>query len=172
MSQHVPDDLLQAFVDADVGEQLAVHIAEHIDFCPACATRAAGLEPLAAAFAAIRDPVPPPALVASVLARLDEPERLPLPEIAIGVSLLLSAVALVVLLDNPLSLVIEAGITLNTLATLARGAATALGSFPVTLVVSTGVALVGAIATLHFSSDALPDETFAGNRSPGLRRLP
>ena len=38
MNQHVPDDLLIAFVDADVGEQVAVHIAEHLDGCPACAT--------------------------------------------------------------------------------------------------------------------------------------
>ena len=91
MSQHVPEDLLQDFVDGEVGEQLAVHIAEHIDACPSCATRAAGLEPLAAAFAAVRDPVPPPTLVASILARLDEPDRVPIPEIGIGVSLLLAA---------------------------------------------------------------------------------
>jgi hypothetical protein len=167
MSQHVPEDLLQAFVDADVGEQLAVHIAEHIDACPACATRAAGLEPLAAAFAAVRDPVPPPTLVASILARLDEPDRVPIPEIGIGVSLLLAAAALLIVLDQPLSMLIEAGVLLNTISTLARGAATALASFPVPLFVSTAVALLGGLATLHFAHD--PDRRLGVG--PMLRRL-
>jgi anti-sigma factor RsiW len=167
MSQHVPEDLLQAFVDAEVGEQVAVHIAEHIDACPACATRAAGLEPLAAAFAAIRDPVPPQPLVASILARLDEPDRVPIPEIGIGVSLLLAAAALLVVLDQPLSMLIEAGVLLNTISTLARGAATALGSFPVPLFASTAVALLGALATLHFAHD--PEHKLQAG--PALRRL-
>lgn len=165
MTQHVPEDLLQAFVDADVGEQLAVHIAEHIDACPACATRAAGMEPLAAAFAAVCDPVPPANLVSSILVRLDEPERLPLPEIAVGISLLLSAAALILAMDGPWALVVEAGIALGTLSTLARGAAMALGSFPTALAVSTAVALLGALATLHFAHDAEP------MRGPELRRL-
>src|SRR5688500_20047826 len=88
MSQHVPEDLLASFVEGEVGEQLAVHIAEHLDGCPACATRAAGLEPLAAAFAAVLDPVPPLGLAQAILARLDEPDRLPVLEIGIGAGLL------------------------------------------------------------------------------------
>ena len=72
MSQHVPEDLLAAFVEGEMGEQLAIHIAEHIDACPRCATRAAGLEPLAAAFAAVEDPVTPEDLVSAVLAEAVE----------------------------------------------------------------------------------------------------
>ena len=68
MSQHVPDDLLAAFVDGEVSEQLAVHIAEHLDDCPACSAQAVALEPLAAAFAAVEDPRVPADLVASILA--------------------------------------------------------------------------------------------------------
>ena len=44
-SQHVPEDLLQAFVEGEVGEQLAVHIAGHLDECPACAQFAIVTEP-------------------------------------------------------------------------------------------------------------------------------
>jgi anti-sigma factor RsiW len=163
MSQHVPEDLLQAFVDGEVGEQLAVHIAEHLDGCPACATRAAGLEPLAAAFAAVLDPVTPPGLAAAILARVDEPERrLPVLEIGLGAGLLGTAAFLAVGLESPLALAAQLGAVLNAFATLTRGLSTALGSFQFALVATTGAMLAGGVATLHYATG--PSST--------LRRIP
>lgn len=150
--QHVPEDLLQAFVEGEVGEQLAVHIAGHLDECPACATRAAGLEPLAAAFAAVSDPVPPPDLAARIVARADEPERLPLAEIAVGAGLLLVAAVLLLGLDSPLSLAADAGVALAVLSAVGRTVATALGSFQVVAAVSALAALAGGLATLYYAT--------------------
>ena len=101
MRQHVPDDLLSAFVHGVMGEQLAVHIAEHIDACPACATRATALEPLAVAFAAVEDPPLPEGLVEAVLARAARPE--PGSSVPFVVALvLLAAAALVAALGGDL----------------------------------------------------------------------
>jgi anti-sigma factor RsiW len=161
MSQHVPEDLLQAFVDGEVGEQLAVHIAEHLDGCPACATRAAGLEPLAAAFAAVLDPVPPLGLAQAILARLDEPDRLPVLEIGIGAGLLGCAGFLALGLESPLALAAQLGIVLNAFATLTRGLSTALGTFQFALVATTAATLAGGLVTLHY----------AAGSSPALRRI-
>ena len=161
MSQHVPEDLLQAFVDGEVGEQLAVHIAEHVDGCPSCATRAAGLEPLAAAFAAVLDPVPPSGLPQTILKRLEEPERLPVLEVGVGAGLLGCAAFLALGLESPLALAAELVVVLNALLTLARGLSTALGSFQFALVASTAATLAGALVTLHY----------AAGSSPALRRI-
>lgn len=151
MSQHVPDDLLASFVDGEVGEQLAVHIAEHLDDCPACATRAAGLEPLGAAFAAIDDPVPPPELAREVLERVAEPERLPVLEIGVGAALLVSAAALATLLESPLGMAVELGVVLHGLATLTRALAAGLGASSLLLTVATFLALAGCAITARLA---------------------
>lgn len=156
MSQHVPDDLLQSFVEGDVGEQLAVHIAEHLDACPACATRAAGLEPLAAAFAAIADPVAPPDLARRVLEAVERPERAPLGEIAVGLALLAASGLLAVGFDRPLALAADVAVFLNAAAVLGRGLATSLASFQFLLALATAAALTGAVLTLHLA--ALPPQ--------------
>lgn len=163
MSQHVPEDLLQAFVEGEVGEQLAIHIAEHLDACPACATRATGLEPLAAAFAAIRDPIPPPDLARRVLAGADEPDRLPFGEIAIGLALLVCAALLAAGIDHPLKLAADVGVFLNALEVLGRGLATSLSSFQLALALLTAATLTGGLVTLHYA--ALPSQGL-------LRRVP
>ncbi|MEQ1567627.1 MAG: hypothetical protein ABMA64_18435 [Myxococcota bacterium] len=169
MSQHVPDDLLQSFVDAEVDEQLACHIAEHLDACPFCATRAAGLEPLGAAFAAVRDPLPPADLAARILAQVDRPDRRPVAEIVLGTALLLSASVLTVLgLDNPWTFAVDAGSTVQAAATLARGLALALGPFQVALGITAAVALAGGLLTLRFAA-APTAELGAANE---LRRAP
>ncbi|MEQ1501722.1 MAG: zf-HC2 domain-containing protein [Myxococcota bacterium] len=167
MSQHVPEDLLQAFVDGEVSEQIAVHVAEHLDACPACATRATGLEPLAAAFASVRDPAPPPALAAAILAKLDEPERLPVAEIGVGAGLLAVASLLAFGMASPLSLLAELGVLLNASEAVVRGVSTALwtsyvGSIHTALAATTVATLAGALLTLHYA--ALP--------SSALRRIP
>ncbi len=163
MSQHVPEDLLQAFVEGDVGEQLAIHIAEHLDGCPACSTRAAGMEPLAAAFAAVEDPVPPPGLTQAVLARVDEPDRVPMLEIGVGVGLLVCAAGLAVGLDGPFALAAQDAVLLNAAATMGRGVGHALGAFQLALVGSTLLAAIGCAVTFHFA--ALPSHS-----SSALRR--
>lgn len=122
---HVPDDLLQAFVDCEVDEQLAVHVAEHLDDCPACATRAAVLEPLGAAFAAADDPFVPDDLVQSVLAELRSPApvvvaaRSPLLEIGVGSGLIVMAASLVLLFGQPIQAAIRVGLALDALGTVA-----------------------------------------------------
>ncbi len=151
MTEHVPDGLLQAFVDGEVGEQLAVHIAEHIDSCPGCSTRATALEPLAAAFAAMEDPVPPSDLAMSVLATLGEPEPLPIKEVGVGVSLLLSAALLTTAFGNPLLDATDVGAILGALGALSRGLSVSFGSFPMVLAAVTVLALVGGLITLRYS---------------------
>lgn len=97
MSQsHVPDALMERFIEGDVEELLAVEIARHLDACPRCANRANNLEPLSTLFACVDDPVVPIGLVSDVLAAFDAPAR-PGPEPAIAAGLLaLALVALVV----------------------------------------------------------------------------
>lgn len=137
MNRHVPDDLLHAFVDGDVDEQVAVHIAEHLDGCPACATRAVTLEPLAAAFAAVEDPPMPPDLVASILTAAEQPERGPLAEVVIGGCLLVAAGLLAVFTGDPLGTAVDLGV-----------AARALGSVSEGLLQSTGVITCAVLAGL------------------------
>ncbi|MFT4627622.1 MAG: putative anti-sigma-YlaC factor YlaD [Myxococcota bacterium] len=128
MNQHVPEDLLAAFVEADVSEQLAVHIAEHLDSCPACNARAANLEPLASAFAAVDDPALPSDLVASILAAAARPEPAPLLEVGLGASLLAIAAMLVLAFGNPLGMAADLGLVMHAAAGLGRGLAVGIGS--------------------------------------------
>ncbi|MBX2801209.1 MAG: hypothetical protein KTR31_26255 [Myxococcales bacterium] len=151
MSQHVPEDLLQSFVEGDVGEQLAIHIAEHIDECPSCATRATGMEPLAAAFAAMEDPVAPRELAHTVLAELRQPERVPVLEIGVGVGLLLCSAAMALALQSPLALAADFAVALNAVSALGRGLGATLGSLQTVLTVSTLLSAIGVAATVHFA---------------------
>ena len=68
--QHVPDALMQQFVEGEVDDSVAVAVALHLDACPACATRAAAIEPLASVFAASEDPRVPVGLVESIAGTL------------------------------------------------------------------------------------------------------
>ncbi len=63
---HVPQALLQRFVDGRLPDAVAIDVALHIDDCPACAARATAAEPLAQALASIDDPEPPLDLLASI----------------------------------------------------------------------------------------------------------
>jgi predicted anti-sigma-YlaC factor YlaD len=91
---HVDDEILAAFVAGELGEHLAVHVAEHLDACLQCAARADAADPLAAAFAASLDPAVPEDLISAILTELDEPERLPMSEVLVGVGMLVLAGAL------------------------------------------------------------------------------
>ena len=109
MSTHVPDDLLSDFSQGEVDEQLAVHIALHLDSCPACATRAASMNPLASAFASIPDPVMPAGLTAAILEQATLPSQEPFTELIIGGALMGVAAALVVLFGDPLGSMLHFG---------------------------------------------------------------
>ena len=151
MNHHVPNELLQAFVDGEVSEQIAVHVATHLDGCPACATRAAGLEPLAAAFAAVEDPVAPDGLKESVLALLDRPmqfpERFPFLELSVGSVLLSVAAAIAIGLQGPAAALADIGISLQVVDVVARGLGTSVGSFQLALVASALLLAAGAGVT-------------------------
>lgn len=151
MSQHVPEDLLGAFVLGDVDDDLAVHIAEHLDACPACATRAAGLEPLALAFAAVDDPVPPD-LVDAVLAevgsarRADAAPRLA-PEVPVGASLLAAALALAAAFGGPLAGLEGVRLLPQLAVSVARALGAGLGATPGLMVATAAVAALGLVFT-------------------------
>ena len=172
MSQHIPEDLLADFVDGEVTENVAVHIAEHIDECPACATRAAGLEPLAAAFAATHDPIPPPQMVTDILARLDQPDRFPVPEIAVGIGLLATAAVLAFGLDGPVSIAAELAVFTNALAAMFRGVTTAMASFQVALALITTLTFLGGALTLYLGAVPSPTRSPLPSPLPSLKRTP
>jgi hypothetical protein len=70
---HVPHDLLLQFAEGELDENLAVHIADHIDGCPTCLARAAALEPLTGVLAQVPDPEPPGSLIEAILAAARSP---------------------------------------------------------------------------------------------------
>lgn len=152
MSQHVPEDLLISFVEGDVGEQLAVHIAEHVDACPVCSTRAAGLEPLAAAFASLEDPATPDNLARSVLAAVAEPEPVPTAEIALGASLLVAATILATMVKSPVGLAIDLGFALHAMIGVARALAAGLGASSIPLGTATLFAFLGCALTARIAT--------------------
>jgi hypothetical protein len=153
MTQHVPEDLLAAFTDADVGEQLAIHIAEHIDSCPSCATQAIGMDPLAAAFAAMVDPVAPENLSMQVLDAFSTPEPMPLTEIALGFALLVAATVTSLFLGSPIALVTEFGVVLKAIGALGGAMFTGLGSTSTALLLMTTLLTLGGfIVTVRFAS--------------------
>lgn len=148
---HVPEDLLQAFVDGDVGEQVAVHVAEHLDECPACSTRATGFEPLAAAFAAVDDPVPPDGLGLNALARARQPDRLPMAEVAVGAGLLAAAALLAVGLQTPGAMLADFGVTFQAMDAMSRGVLASFGASWTALAICTFAAGAGCAATFQIA---------------------
>ena len=72
--EHPGDDILTAFVLGDLSTEVGVRVAHHLDGCPQCAARAASLDPLTHAFAAVEDPELPEGFVAAVLEK-DARER-------------------------------------------------------------------------------------------------
>jgi anti-sigma factor RsiW len=126
--QHVPDTLMQQFVDGDVDDKVAVAVALHLDACPACATRAAALEPLAAVFAASEDPRVPVGLVESIAVAVRTTEG-PGPEPALAAGLMGLALCLLLLGGAPTEILASS-------ATMASASLTVVG------------ALVGQVGTL------------------------
>lgn len=161
MSHHVPEELLGAFVLGDIDDELAVHIAEHLDACPACATRAAGLEPLALAFAAVDDPVAPD-LVDAVLAEVGSarpaeagaaPHRVA-PEVPVGASLLAAAVLLTAAFGGPLAGLEGVRVLPQLVISVARALGAGLGATP-GLVAATFTAAVLGLVFVALLADPL-----------------
>lgn len=65
---HVSDDLLRVFADGDIGNELGVQIALHLDDCARCHARARELDPLTAHFASCDDPPVPDELFQAISA--------------------------------------------------------------------------------------------------------
>jgi anti-sigma factor RsiW len=160
MSKHVPEQVLREFVEGDVSEELAVHIAEHLDTCQACGARAARLEPLASAFAAVEDPPIPDGLVAAIREHVEagSPSASPSPalELSLGVSLLVCAVALMVAFGNPLAVAVDLSLVMHALSGLGRGLTFAVGSTTLTLAGTMIFGLLGVAATWRIAKPISP----------------
>ncbi|HJN73438.1 MAG TPA: zf-HC2 domain-containing protein [Myxococcota bacterium] len=148
MIQHPSDAHLGSFVRGDLGEADAVAVALHLDDCPRCATRAAGFDPLASAFASCDDPLVPDDLVAAVLAAAadipigvapsgvapsgvaPEPERarIPLGELLAAAGLLSAAAMLFLMLGEPTALAADAALAASAGITAANLVATELST--------------------------------------------
>lgn len=149
MSAHIPDDLLQDFVMGEVSEEIASHVAMHIDACPRCATRAAHAEPLAQAFAAVDDPLLPESLIDDVLYAVERERsrRLPALEIAIGAALLAAAAVLVALGSDPVSLIADSiGAVPRISGLIAQSSASVL-----TLAMAVGLLVIGSTLAVRRS---------------------
>jgi hypothetical protein len=151
VSQHIGDTQLRAFVAGTLREDLAVEIAEHVDDCSSCSSRASALDPLSAVFATVRDPRPPPDLVAKILVRVERSDRVPTREVAIGIALLAAAVGVAFASGSPAALAAEVGVLVDAFVSLGRGLATGLASFPVAVSLVTLAALVGSVLTLRLA---------------------
>jgi hypothetical protein len=67
VTDHPSELVLQRFAQADLGEHLAAHVAEHLDACPRCANLVRSADPLARMFASVDDPPVPDDLLAFVI---------------------------------------------------------------------------------------------------------
>ncbi len=148
MTRHLEDEILLRFVDGDLPEEAAVKAALHIDACPHCANRAVSLEPLAQAFAAVRDPQLPADLEARVMEELAQPA----PQISpgwlpwLGGLMIAAAGALMLLAGDPTTLVWQLAMSLKTLAVAAQVVLRAIPS-PMTLLLAIAVVAFGCSLT-------------------------
>jgi len=151
VKDHVPSQLLAAFIEGDISEHLAAHIAEHLDACPRCLNQATALEPLAMAFASIDDPEPPSDLVHAVLAEVAEQERAPAVEMVVGAGLIVAAGLFAALAGNPGGLIWQTNAVLSALFDGGLLLSYAVQSSLV-LSVATVAALAGGLATFRLSN--------------------
>ncbi len=184
---HIPDELLSAFVEGDVDETVASHIAEHIDSCAACLARASAEDPLAAVLAQVADPPPPPDLTRRILERADRPDvplvapeaalpilapapgpRFPWSETAVGLGLLGAAGALAVAGDadawsaatDPASALSRAGVLLGMLHGAGQALRVGLGADELGLVLAAVMTVAGLLTTARL---ALSDSPLTGS---------
>lgn len=156
MNEHVPTDLLEAFVEGHVPEQLACHIAEHLDSCPGCLNRVTALEPLSPVFASAKDPVLPEDLVAAILIEAESPAARPVVELALGLGLLLAASALALVQTSLLDSVTTLTVLADSLGHIGRVSASHMAAYQGVLGVLTVAAAAGCWATQRYAL-AQPD---------------
>lgn len=70
---HLDDDTLRRFVEGEMGDHLAEHVALHLDECPRCAGRLVALDPLAPLLARTPAISTPPGLVDTILVAASAP---------------------------------------------------------------------------------------------------
>lgn len=165
MTEHVPNDLLNAFVEGEMDEQLAVHIAEHLDQCPHCATRAVAVEPLASAFASCDDPIVPEHLATEVLEELARgPQGRGVGELVVGVGLLGLAGALAAATQHPVTLLADLGSLVAAASAVIRGAALGLSPYAIASSAAMVAAGVGTALTLRVAQTPMIPHAEAPSR--------
>lgn len=156
---HPPAALLEAFVLGaleDHQEDEAVRVALHLDACPACAARAAGLDPMAHVFASV-DPAPvPDDLAAVVLAAADAPPPSAAPrrfghaaELGVAASLLVAAFGLLVIVGAPGELLVGGVALAGALAATVASLAASVASPVATATFIAGVGLAASVVTVR-----------------------
>ena len=140
MSQHPPESLIKRFAEGELSESLAVDLAMHLDDCPACATQAATLEPMASVFASSDDPDLPDDLMGEIMEAVSElqvqpalpptlPRAMPLgarAELLAGASLISIAATLFFLLGDPGHFAADMAVNAHAAATAASIGASSL----------------------------------------------
>lgn len=145
---HPPHSLLAAFAAGEVSDDDAVAVALHLDECPACAAVATGLDPLAAAFASVDDPVVPDTLEADVLAAAARPQEAAGPrsvELLVAAGLLSAAASVLVVLGAPGQLLVGGVALAGALAATAGSLAAAVGPPVATATFIAGVGVAAGI---------------------------
>jgi anti-sigma factor RsiW len=151
VNNHPTEATLALFAACELGENLAIHVAEHLDHCPACSARVTAMDPLQNAFAASIDPPLPPGLTAAILreatstprraARVSEVETM------VGLAMLLLAALTTMMAVDPIGLTYDIGQTISALQTglshLPMGA-----SWSVWMSLSTATAAVGFVVLI------------------------
>lgn len=152
MNDHVPEDLLDAFVEGQVNEHLATHIAEHLDRCPRCLNRVTALEPMSPVFAAASDPEIPSGLVQSILEEANAPSPRPTVEIALGGTLLILASLLTLAQSSLLESMAYVAVLADSLAHLSTVLLVNLSGYQGVMTLMTLAAAAGVWATQRYVS--------------------
>lgn len=155
---HPPDSLLAVLASGDVGslpEAEIVRAALHIDECPACATKATSLDPMARAFAATSEVEVPPELAAGIVAALAEAPsspRHPHRPVALAAALLGVALALMLSAGAPGELLVGLLTVAGAVIAAAVSLGASLGSPVATATFVAGVGLAASVVTVRKAS--------------------
>ena len=95
MTPHPDSETLQLFARCELGENLAVHVAEHLDACPSCAAQVVALDPLQRLMRTQVEPELPDGLVEAILHDARQPQHVSAIqsdlEVLIGIGMLTAA---------------------------------------------------------------------------------
>lgn len=162
-AEHPSDDDLRRFAAGEVGEHLAVHLAEHLDACPTCVARVEAADPILRSALSGAGPLPvPPDLVPGLLARIVPTPPEPAREVhwhlvMAGVGLIGLAGLAALLGDPTAELALLQGI-LGAMAVLLRRIST-----PTVLAALGGTLMVGLVVLHRLRATGLP-RAWGGSR--------